>query len=255
MSPAIPWQLVVFNLSVRKKEKWRWVKPQLTQVLHPTTRCLDVGSGVGTLSVLQEQLGGVWEFTETDAAAAAETKQIVQGPVKVIDVFDPTLLPRTYEVITVFDVIEHVSDPAAFMARIAQLLRPGGAAIVTTPADDGHYYWWRRLAENVFGIDKRSHGHVVEGFSREQLQELAQGADLTMKRCDPFSFFFTEMVELVYNGAYILKNRRRQTTGGYNLALSPASGGDVMRHTKQLQLLRLVYPILRGISLLDHVLP
>lgn len=250
-----PWQLQVFSVSIRKKEKWAWARTHLQQYLgkNPQSRCLDVGAGVGTLGVLQEGLGGHWEFTETDAMAAGETRKIVRGPVRVIDVFSPTLRPNNYDLITVFDVIEHVPDPQKFMNRLHELLKPNGYIILTTPADDKRYYVWRRLAESVFGITKEAHGHVVEGFSREELANLTSRAGLQLLEATQFSFFFTEMVELAYNGAYILKNRGRQKTGGYNLALSPASGGDVTRHKFLFALLKITYPLLRGISLLDRL--
>lgn len=248
-----PWQAKIFAVSVRKKEKWAHARKVIAQHIKRSSLCLDVGSGVGTLSMLQEKMGGRWEYTETDEAAANETRKVVTGKVHTIDIFHPSLAVGSFDIITVFDVIEHVPDPQAFMDRLSQLLAPGGHLILTTPADDGTYYFWRRLADNWFGIDKAAHGHVVEGFSKPQLENLSSKAHLQPLQCIPFSFAFTEFVELLYNGAYILKNRRHQRTAGYNLALSPASSGDVSRHNWQLTILKLAYPILRGISLLDRL--
>lgn len=250
-----PWQQEIFEVSIRKKEKWNWARQKLSYIIEKESRCLDIGSGVGTLSMLQEKMGGAWDFTETDKEAAGETAKVVNGEVFVVDIFSPKLNPGSYDIITIFDVIEHVQDPQRFMDRAAELLKPGGHIILTTPADDGRFYFWRRLADTVFGIDKEAHGHVVEGFSEKSLRDISKKSFLNVRDCDPFSFFFTEMVELAYNGAYILKNRKKQTTGGYNLSLSPASSGDATRHTRLLGILRIVYPLLRGISLLDHVLP
>lgn len=249
------WQQKVFEVSVRKKEKWNWAKPHLQRILKPESRCLDVGSGVGTLSELQEKIGGKWDFTETDTAAAAETRHVVRGPVYTVNIFDTKLQPGSYDVITIFDVIEHVPDPKKFMQRAAELLKPGGYVVLTTPADNGGYYFWRRFADNAFGIDKDAHDHVVEGFSNAGLKRLLEESNLKKIAIQPFSFAFTEMVELLYNGAYILKNRSRQKTRGYNVALSPASGSDLTRHSTEYTILQIIYPVLRGISLLDHVFP
>ena len=256
-----PWQLQVFNVSIRKKSKWHWAEPHVAKALKPNSapgaelRCLDVGSGVGTLSALMERRGGTWDFTETDESAAAETRKIVNGPVYTIDIFDEQLRVNTYDLITVFDVIEHVPDPQKFMNRLAELLKPGGTLILTTPADDKPFYFWRRLADSLFGIDKDAHAHEVEGFARKTLADLTKTSRLRLVCYDSFSFFFTEMVELAYNAAYIMKNRRRQTTRGYNVALSPATGEDVSRHTGYLRVLRIVYPALRAVSLLDRIFP
>lgn len=247
------WQEKIYSVSIRKKEKWHYAQQELQKYITPTSKCLDVGSGVGTLSMLQERMGGIWEYTETDSAAAEETRKVVKGKVYCIDIFSDELRSGSYDIITVFDVIEHVPDPQAFMDRLYDLLAPKGVIILTTPADDGGYYFWRRLAENAFGIDKEAHGHVVEGFSPTQLRTLSTQTHLTVQTLRQFSFAFTEMVELAYNGAYILKNRKRQKTGGYNLALSPASGADANKHTTLLIALKIIYPVLRAISLFDRL--
>lgn len=249
----VSWQLQVFAVSIRKKEKWRWARPYVQANLKG--RCLDVGSGVGTLSILMEQLGGDWEFTETDHAAAEETRHIVRGPVYETDIFDSRLQPNTYNLITVFDVIEHVPDPQRFMQRLRDLLTSDGVIVLTTPADNKSFYFWRRLADTFFGIDKDAHAHQVEGFEKSTLTRLTQDADLAVTRLDSFCFFFTEMVELMYNAAYIIKNRLRQTTRGYNVALSPASAADVSRHTHYLKLLQIIYPLLSAIARLDRLFP
>jgi SAM-dependent methyltransferase len=43
----------------------------------------------------------------------------------------------TFDVITLFDVIEHLPDPAAELAAIARLLKPGGLLLQSTPDIDG----------------------------------------------------------------------------------------------------------------------
>lgn len=41
--------------------------------------------------------------------------------------------PRTYDIVTAFDVIEHVPDPRAFLSGVARALAPGGIFFVSTP--------------------------------------------------------------------------------------------------------------------------
>lgn len=250
-----PWQMTVFTVSVRKKEKWKWIEKHMRPLMTPNSRCLDIGSGVGTLSHLQEKLGGLWEFTELDTAAAAETAAIVKGPVHECDIYDRRLTSGSYGIVSACDVIEHVPQPDKFLQRISELLAPGGHALLTTPAKEKRWYWWRRVASRLFGIDDAAHGHTVEGFSRQQLLHMCQEAHLAPLYITSFSFFFTELIELIYNGAYILKNKSRQRSSGYNLALSPASQNDMFHNRTQLFILRATYPLLRGVSLLDHLIP
>ncbi len=56
---------------------------------------------------------------------------------------DCRLPAGSQQVITMFDVIEHVPDPAADLARAWKLLRPGGWLVLSTPNIDG---WFPRLS-------------------------------------------------------------------------------------------------------------
>ena len=51
---------------------------------------------------------------------------------------------RTFDIITAFDVIEHVPDPGGFVRAVATFLTPGGTFFVSTPDVDS-------LAARVFG--------------------------------------------------------------------------------------------------------
>jgi glycosyltransferase involved in cell wall biosynthesis len=250
-----PWQIKVFNVSIRKKAKWKWLKPKLKTIIKPTSKCLDIGSGVGTISYQQEQLGGTWIFTETNAKAAEQTQRIVQGKVLKVNIEDPILEPSSFDVITALDVIEHVDNPHEFLKKVHYLLKPGGKAIITTPADNNRFYSMRYIAEKVFKISAAEHGHTTDGFSTQELNKLFQQANLLVSHSTRFSKFFTELIELSYNAAYIAKNKYRQQTTGYNLSLSPASQNDFTRHEKLLPILRILNPFFLAISELDNFLP
>lgn len=256
MPANLPWQLQVFRVSVRKREKWSWITRVLGRDRLPRGRCLDLGCGVGTLGALLERAGGAWTFLEPDAAAAAEARAILHGPVRLSTLEEAHFSPASFALVTAFDVLEHVTNPQALLQEVARVLQPGGFFIATTPAaEENASYFWRSVGKRVFGITKETHGHVVEGFSRAQLTTLLHAVGLEPRTLETFSKFFTEAVELLYNGAYYLKNARRQRTRGYNLALSPASSADVRRHARALPILRFVAPAFRGVSLLDRLVP
>src|SRR5439155_16860229 len=49
------------------------------------------------------------------------------------DLRDPSLATESFDVIAMWDVIEHLTDVAEIVKRCARLLRPGGALIARTP--------------------------------------------------------------------------------------------------------------------------
>ena len=64
------------------------------------------------------------------AAERAEAR--VRGPVHVGVVEDAPLPENAYDVVTMWDVIEHLPDPASTLRAVHSALRPGGVFAVTT---------------------------------------------------------------------------------------------------------------------------
>ncbi len=62
-----------------------------------------------------------------------------------------------FDVIAMFDVLEHLESPSVGIANARRHLTPGGVLMMTTP-NDGLGYALRRLP--VFGIPDRNPGHI-----------------------------------------------------------------------------------------------
>uniref|UniRef100_UPI0035CC1C98 bifunctional 2-polyprenyl-6-hydroxyphenol methylase/3-demethylubiquinol 3-O-methyltransferase UbiG n=1 Tax=uncultured Sphingomonas sp. TaxID=158754 RepID=UPI0035CC1C98 len=99
-------------------------------------RALDVGCGAGLLCEPLARLGarvtGLDAAAENVAAAAAHAAQsglaIAYRTGSVED-----LHGETFDLVTSLEVIEHVTDPAGFVAGLAAALAPGGLLVLSTP--------------------------------------------------------------------------------------------------------------------------
>lgn len=108
---------------------------ELLDTLEPyrrTNRLIDVGCGVGHFLVVAKERG--WEVHGTeyadDAMAICTAKGIdmKQGPFNINN-----YEKESFDIITSFEVIEHINNPIGEVMGFNQLLRKGGAAYVTTP--------------------------------------------------------------------------------------------------------------------------
>lgn len=102
------------------------------EVFRGGSRILDVGCGDGHFLVVARERG--WEVYGTEytpaAVAVCEEKGIRMGS-GTLD--DAGFSPASFDVITSFEVIEHLPHPGEEALRLFRLLRNGGCCYVTTP--------------------------------------------------------------------------------------------------------------------------
>lgn len=99
-------------------------------------RWLDVGSGAGTLLRAARDRG--WDAVGTEVAETAARAARAAGlEVLVGDLRDLGLPEGSFDIVSVVEVAEHVTDPGGLLAAAAPLLRPGGVLYLTTPHGRG----------------------------------------------------------------------------------------------------------------------
>lgn len=143
---------------------------------------LDVGCGAGLLAEPLARLGA--HVTGIDAAPelieAARTHAGQSGLAIRYVAGEVAALGGRFDLVTALEVIEHVADPPAFVATLADRLAPGGLLIMSTPARTG----WSRLltitlAEGTGRIPRGTH-NFEQFLSPDQLGALLAQAGLTL---------------------------------------------------------------------------
>ncbi|MBV9527490.1 bifunctional 2-polyprenyl-6-hydroxyphenol methylase/3-demethylubiquinol 3-O-methyltransferase UbiG [Sphingomonas sp.] len=121
---------------------------------------LDVGCGAGLLAEPLARLGA--KVTAIDAApeviAVARNHAAAGGLQIDYRAGDVQQLDGRFDLITCMEVIEHVADPAAFVAALAKRLAPAGLLVMSTPNATG----WSKLmmitiAEGIGRIPRGTH--------------------------------------------------------------------------------------------------
>lgn len=114
---------------------------------------LDVGAGTGGLVSLLKTLSAEVDGVESsiDARKFAElTLGVVLFPA-ISDVSS-----KSYDLVTLVEVIEHVTDPVRFLQEVKTILKPGAQLIITTPNRDG----LRARLEKSDWVEAAKHFHL-----------------------------------------------------------------------------------------------
>lgn len=95
---------------------------------------LDVGCGAGLLCEPLARLGasvtGIDAAPESIAVAQAHARDL---PIDYFAGGIERVAGRRFDLVTAMEVIEHVTDPAGFVAGLAGALAPGGLMVLSTP--------------------------------------------------------------------------------------------------------------------------
>jgi 2-polyprenyl-3-methyl-5-hydroxy-6-metoxy-1,4-benzoquinol methylase len=95
-------------------------------------RLLDVGCATGIFMQQAQDQGFKVSGLDASVYAVAQAKKTFPRQVKLGTLSTVKFPPRSFDLITLFDVFEHLHDPEEDLARCHQLLRPGGLLVINT---------------------------------------------------------------------------------------------------------------------------
>ncbi|MCA9970173.1 MAG: class I SAM-dependent methyltransferase [Anaerolineales bacterium] len=99
-------------------------------------RLLDVGCATGRFLYAMGQRGWQVQGVEPTAHAARQARQDFGLDVAECLLEEAAYSAASFDVVTLWDVLEHVEDPKATLAEVARILKPGGLAVFSVPNPD-----------------------------------------------------------------------------------------------------------------------
>jgi len=238
-----PWAVGLFGKSVLKQRKLR----ELVLSLGPSEglRCLDLGSDNGVISLLLRQRGGNWASADLTNEAVASIRGLVDSDVHKLDGQALPFGDAEFDRVVVVDMLEHVSDEAAFARELERVLKPGGRLIVNTPHLKQTLL--RRLRHAIGQTDQK-HGHLRPGYTIDGLRTLL-GPKLAILNHRTYSRFFSELVDTAINWGVERLGKKGSPKGVV------VTGGDVKKHARLFRAYSLVYPFVASVAALDALIP
>lgn len=144
-------------------------------------KVLDVGCGFGDFLRFVEEKGVEATGVDVSSYAVTQARKKIRGKVIKLDVASKALpfLNESFDAVTIFDVVEHISSSEFLFKEVFRVLSSGGLLFITTPNNQG---WLRELTTRIFPDDP-THVNVQNGsYWRRRLEE-ARFDDIKIKNC------------------------------------------------------------------------
>lgn len=249
-----PWQLQMFRRALKKQQKLHALLDVLGPLDGKECLLLTCGDNNGALNWHFRQHGGNWSWADMEQNSVEQIAALTGDEVARVEK-DDIILPfkdRQFDVTMTIDVHEHIQELSVLNRELARVTRPGGRVVVTTPGGDPH-----KLANRLkafLGMHAQDYGHVVDGYRAEALEQQLRAADLTPVKRSSYSRFFTEMVELMINFAYVKLLSKGSEVEVEKGQIAPQNQEQLQSAGKSYRIYSAFYPLFSLISQLDRLL-
>ena len=141
-------------------------------------RLLDLGCSAGAF--LSTMKSDAWQLNGIEISAHEAQRAEVRTGAKVFvgDIFDAPFEDKSFDVITCFDVLEHLYEPKRVIDKVSSWLKPGGIYYVAVPNIDS---WESRFFKSYwYGLEMPRHLFM---YSPASLRSLGNSAGLKELLC------------------------------------------------------------------------
>ena len=128
-------------------------------------RLLDIGTGRGYL--LDAAIEEGFDAYGIEIAKLSKDDRIFHGTLEEAKEANPD---KFFDVITMTDIIEHISDPHSFFKEVRRILKPGGTILITTPNSDSFTRkimgkkWFQYKDEHIIYWNKNSMKYCLDKY-------------------------------------------------------------------------------------------
>jgi len=134
------------------------------------TRALDLGCGVGGFLAGLSELAGTVVATDMDRESLRHCRERGFPRSALSDAYALPFADGAFDLVCLFDALEHIPDEARALREVARVLAPGGLAVFTVPAYPFLYANNDRVARHC------------RRYTRASLRRALVGAGLSIER-------------------------------------------------------------------------
>ena len=205
-----------------RNEVLRAIVRREISALAPGYHVLEVGCGTGYVLRLLDELcaGGTVVGMDLFHEGLRLARQRTRAPLVQARVESPPFRSR-FELVGIFDTLEHVEDDRAALRHLRDLLQPGGALLVTVPA---YQALWSEFDDEA---------HHCRRYEPATLETRLLEAGFTVEYLTPFMATLYPVARIGRAASDVLRRRRR--------AAGRAGGSAVV---EQLRIMPIVNPLL-----------
>ncbi len=245
-----PWQLQIFNKSIKKKEKLKLLDKHL--VIEPSDIILDLGCAQGILSYFLRKKGGQWTSADLDLENLKTSRELLKTSLIQLE---PGILPfkaGSFDRVVSLDYLEHLDDDDLCLTEIHRVLKTDGQLVLATP-HTGRIFLLHKLRP-LLGLKLEFYGHKREGYSTKELKEKLERHRFRVEKTQTFSRFFSEFLELLINVLYRKFSAKNITPSLRDGHIRPTTEEEFHSKKKIFKLYGFIYPAVLLCSKLDKLL-
>jgi len=177
------------------REKMRAIHTIAPSCLPADARIIEIGGGRSGMArkLYPEAHVTTVDIDPTLAPERTEDEktQFIQGDARALP-FDS----QSFDMVTMFDVLEHINEDYQAAAEARRIIRPGGWILMSTPYSDWHYpkYGFMRSVCPHEQVLMDEWGHVRRGYSPSQISDLfGRQPDTCANFINPVTAFYHDI--------------------------------------------------------------